>query len=82
MNTTTENLTKPPLGVAPACVRCPERIKDLADAISRQTDPRFGTMALDPILVKGWAKEIVMQCDIWMELGKRIKVVECDDGKY
>ena len=71
MNTKTESLTEPPIGVAPAFVACPRRIKDLADAISRQTDPRFGTM--DPGLVKGWAKEIVMQCDIWMEIGKAMR---------
>ena len=80
MNTKTENLTKPPLGVAPASVRCPERIKDLADAISRQTDPQVGTM--DPTLIKGWALEIIMQCDIWLTIGKRVTAAELDNGKY
>ena len=76
----TDNLTMPQIGVAPAFVACPNRIKDLADAISRQTDPRFGTM--DPGLVKGWALEIIMQCDIWLTIGKRVNAAEVDNGKY
>ena len=51
----------PPLGCKPAQLCCTERIKIVADAISRYADsPKFNSQ-----LVKRWATEIELQCDIF-----------------
>ena len=49
---------KPPLGVKPCFIQAEERIKDLADAISRYANRG------DYEIIKRWANEILMQCDI------------------
>ena len=52
--------TKPPLGAAPAYIRSGERIKELADAISRasnEAEHYVGTIAK-------WSREILMQVEI------------------
>lgn len=54
----TEPIEKPPLGVKPYFIQAEERIKDLADAISRYVNRG------DYEIIKRWANEILMQCDI------------------
>lgn len=49
---------KPPLGVKPCYIQSSERIKDLAEAISRYADRG------DYQVLRKWAKEILMQCDV------------------
>lgn len=49
---------KPPLGARPCFVLADERIKELSEAITRYS----GTGEYK--IMKKWAKEIVMQCDI------------------
>lgn len=49
---------KPPLGVKPCFIQAEERIKDLADAISRYANRG------DYETIKRWAREICLQCDI------------------
>lgn len=51
---------EPPLGCAPAYVRSGERIKELADAISRASDEAQNY----PGHITKWAQEIIAQCDI------------------
>ena len=52
---------KPPLGCKPAQLVCTDRIKIVADAISRYADsPNFNSQ-----LVKRWATEILLQCEIF-----------------
>jgi len=51
-------LSKPPLGVKPCYIQAEQRIKDLADAISRYANRG------DYEIIKRWANEILMQCDI------------------
>ena len=52
---------KPPLGCKPAQLVCTDRIKVVADAISRCAEsPKFNSQ-----LVRRWATEIELQCDIF-----------------
>lgn len=51
-------IQKPPLGVKPCYIQAEERIKDLAEAISRYADRG------DYEVVKKWAREICLQCEI------------------
>lgn len=52
---------EPPLGCKPAQLVCTDRIKIVADAISRYADsPKFNSQ-----LVRRWATEIELQCDIF-----------------
>lgn len=52
---------EPPLGCKPAQLVCTDRIKVVADAISRYADsPKFNSQ-----LVRRWATEIEFQCDIF-----------------
>lgn len=52
---------EPPLGCKPAQLVCTDRIKVVADAISRYADsPKFNSQ-----LVRRWATEIELQCDIF-----------------
>lgn len=51
-------ISKPPLGVKPCYIQAEERIKDLADGISRYAHKG------DYEIIKRWANEILMQCDI------------------
>lgn len=52
--------TKPPLGCKPACVASVERMKELAEAISRQLE----SDTVNEQLIKRWATEILFQCEI------------------
>ena len=54
------NYTKPPLGCAPAYVRSSERIRELADAISRASDEAQNYSER----IFEWAQEIMWQCEI------------------
>ena len=56
--------TRPPLGAAPAYVRCNDRIKELADAISRisKQGERY------PGHIEMWAREIISQANIMKEM--------------
>ena len=56
--------TRPPLGAAPAYVRCNERIKELADAISRIS--KHGEHY--PGHIEMWAHEIIAQANIMKEM--------------
>ena len=52
---------EPPLGCKPAQLVCTDRIKVVADAISRCAEsPKFNSQ-----LVRRWATEIEFQCDIF-----------------
>lgn len=53
-----DKTTKPPLGVKPCYIQAEERIKDLADAISRYANRG------DYEIIKKWANEICLQCEI------------------
>ncbi len=60
------NCCKPPLGAPPAFIRCEERIKELADAISRASDE--GRNYTGHITL--WANEIIWQCEIMEKADK------------
>lgn len=51
-------ISSPPLCVKPYFIQAEERIKDLADAISRYANRG------DYETIKRWANEILMQCNI------------------
>lgn len=54
------NYTKPPLGAAPAYISAENRIKELADAISRTSEQgRFYTGHITL-----WAREIILLCEL------------------
>lgn len=53
-----DKTTKPPLGVKPCFIQAEERIKDLADAISRYAHKG------DYEIIKRWAREICLQFEI------------------
>lgn len=53
-------MDKPPLGIKPAYVNSPERIAELAGAIQR-----YAAEGDRRLSIRVWAKEILMQLDIW-----------------
>ena len=58
--------TKPPLGASPAYISAENRIKELAEAISRASvEGRYYTGHITL-----WAKEIIWQCDIMQKSDK------------
>ena len=58
--------SKPPLGVKPCFICAEERIKDLADGISRYAHKG------DYEIIQKWAKEICLQCELAeMEKGNK-----------
>ena len=55
---------KPPIGASPSWYVLPHRIKELADAISRNTEhPRIGNDKEVTKCIKQWATEIICQCE-------------------
>ena len=58
---------KPPLGCTPAWIRAQDRIKELADAISRNAYNELRSTGY----MRMWAQEIIMQIDIMENVGRR-----------
>lgn len=56
-----QDLRKPPIGTKPYWIGASKRISELCEAIKRYTDY---SAARSTDLIKLWAKEIVMQCEI------------------
>jgi len=54
---------KPPIGAKPGWLCAAQRIAELAGAINRYAED--GHSDSRRILIRGWAKEIILQCDIW-----------------
>ena len=65
---------KPPIGVKPGWICAAERISALAGAIQRNADEGHGSSRCS--LIRGWAEEILMQCDIWD------KITEMDEKRF
>ena len=57
---------KPPLGTRPVYVAAGERVHELAEAIVRNS----GDVALNTSIIKQWAGEILLQCEIVDQLEK------------
>lgn len=55
---------KPPIGVIPCALVAENRIYGLAEAIVRSEIP------YNVDLIKTWAKEIILQCDLVKEMEK------------
>lgn len=53
-------MSNQPIGIKPAYVNAPERIAELAGAIQR-----YAAEADRRLSIRVWAKEILMQLDIW-----------------
>lgn len=56
----TKDCTKPPLGTKPCRIHAEQRIEDLSNAILRNIgsdNPKYD-------LIRKWATEIVLQCDL------------------
>ena len=61
--------TKPPLGIKPGYIATEQRIADLVAAMQRQ----IGNNKMDEIttiLLKMWAKEIILQAELLEKLNK------------
>lgn len=56
-----QDLRKPPIGTKPYWISASKRISELCEAIKRYTDY---SAARSTDLIKLWAEEIVMQCEI------------------
>lgn len=60
-------IDKPPLGVAPAYICAEQRIAELSEAIVRCLDDKhYG-------IIKIWAKEIYLQADLLLQMGREDK---------
>lgn len=57
---TQQNTDKPPLGTKPCHIHAEQRIEDLSNAILRN----IGSDKPKYDLIRKWATEIVLQCDI------------------
>lgn len=57
-------MNKPPIGASPVWYILPNRIKDLADAISRYSEyDRIGNDKSVTAVMRKWATEIICHCD-------------------
>lgn len=52
-----------PIGAKPGWLCSAQRIAELAGAINRYAEDGHGDFRR--ILIRGWAEEIILQCDIW-----------------
>lgn len=72
-------MERPPLGAAPYYVRIPQRNKELAEAILRQSECSTGEMSAELILI--WAKEIERNCRTIISLERTRKNIKKKDVK-
>jgi hypothetical protein len=67
-----EGYPAPPLGATPYYITIEKRIQELSGLIGRSKIP------YDTDLIKAWAKEIILQCDLVKEMDKDYAKARCN----